>query len=148
MDLQSDEQHLADERRAAARARQLANLRPGQGRPKGVKNKIKRTALENLEQAFEKTGGWRAMVKWVEESPENRGKFYLGLYAKLLPLQVKASVTHTAAPQLDVRSLTPEQRETLRDLMLAALAQSSLPPPQEGEYADVAESFDGEDDTE
>ena len=66
-------------------------FRPGMsgnpnGRPKGSKNKftdLKNTFLE----AFEKTGGVPALVKWVKQSSRNRGLFYQ-ILAKMLPSNV------------------------------------------------------------
>lgn len=68
------------------REKRLANLRPGQGRPKGSKNKFT-TLKDAFLEAFEKTGGTEGLVNFIKESKHNRALFY-GWITKMLPSNV------------------------------------------------------------
>lgn len=61
---------------------------PGPGRPKGVPNKLSRTARENIEKVFEDMGGAEGMKQWAERSERNRTIFYSEIFPKLIPLDV------------------------------------------------------------
>lgn len=65
--------------------------RPGQGRPKGCKNKTTQSALEAIAQAAEELGGAQRLVEWAKEDPANEKVFWGTIYPKLLPLTVKGS---------------------------------------------------------
>lgn len=58
------------------------------GRKKGSANKTTVKVREAMELAFEGVGGVPALVEWAQE---NQTEFYK-LFAKLLPVQVEASV--------------------------------------------------------
>ena len=62
------------------------------GRPKGVPNKVSRTAKENFAQAFDALGGMEGMVAWAKSDPDNLKVFY-GLYARLIPTEMAGSIT-------------------------------------------------------
>lgn len=55
----------------------------GRGRPKGSRSKLT-TLRESYVGAFMKTGGVKALVKWIEASPKNRSQFYHDLL-RLIP---------------------------------------------------------------
>ena len=54
------------------------------GRPKGSKNIITRTAKENIADVFDMIGGLKEMAVWAKE---NRTAFYTH-YAKLIPTEL------------------------------------------------------------
>lgn len=60
------------------------------GRPPGALNKTTRSVKAALETAFDTSGGIDALVAWARE---NRTEFYK-LYARLLPIDVKADFKH------------------------------------------------------
>ena len=60
----------------------------GAGRKKGSANKTTVKVREAMELAFEGIGGVPALVEWAQK---NQTEFYK-LFAKLLPVQVEASV--------------------------------------------------------
>lgn len=62
--------------------------RPGQGRPKGCKNKTTQSALEAIAHAADELGGAGRLVEWAKEDPANEKVFWGTIYPKLLPLQV------------------------------------------------------------
>jgi hypothetical protein len=64
---------------------------PGPGRPKGVPNKFKRTAKENIEKVFEALGGWKGMETWARKSEKNKTIFYSDIFPKLISLDVSHS---------------------------------------------------------
>lgn len=57
-------------------------------RQAGTKNKLSKTAKENIIAVFTRIGGTAAMADWARE---NRTEFYR-LYAKLVPQQVDVDV--------------------------------------------------------
>lgn len=57
------------------------------GRPKGAKDKIARTAKQNIEKVVEELGGWKAILKWAQKNQRNEGLVY-GWYFKMLPSNV------------------------------------------------------------
>jgi hypothetical protein len=80
-----------------------ATLRPGQGRPKGSKNKF--TLLKNaFLEAFEEIGGKDALVKWAEQ---NKSKFYEFL-VRLFPKELKAEFT---ASEPELPEISKEEEE-------------------------------------
>src|ERR1039458_6257615 len=56
---------------------------PSRGRPPGSKNKVGRTAKENIVAVFTRLGGTAAMAEWARE---NLTEFYR-LYGRLIPLE-------------------------------------------------------------
>ncbi len=58
------------------------------GRQPGSKNKVTKTAKENVLAVFNRLGGTAAMAKWAQE---NQTDFYR-LYAKLIPQQIDLDV--------------------------------------------------------
>lgn len=57
--------------------------RPG-GRPKGIPNKLTRSAREAFQYAFDKIGGAEALAKWAMAEPTE----FMKLYARLIPTEV------------------------------------------------------------
>lgn len=59
------------------------------GRPKGVPNKMTRSAKEAFQLAFDGMGGWEGLMKWAADAktPQNRATFYQ-LYARMIPMEV------------------------------------------------------------
>lgn len=76
----------------------------GKGRVKGTPNKTTKAAKEGLELAFEGLGGVEALTTWAKE---NQTEFYK-LWAKLLPVQVKADVDNTHTGTIAFTWLPPE----------------------------------------
>ena len=73
------------------------------GRPKGSKNKCSVDFWQNnFIRAFndKKVGGYKALLTWITESPENRGRFY-EIIAKGLIKQLPQEVGLTG--DMDVR---------------------------------------------
>ncbi len=66
---------------------------PRPGRPKGARNRMTKLAKDAIQLAFDLHGGAEALVRWIEADPKNEREFYLYIYPKLLPLQVKAEVS-------------------------------------------------------
>ena len=60
----------------------------GQGRPKGVPNKLTASVKEAIEAAANGLGGGTRLEEWAREAPENEKAFWTVIYPKLLPLQV------------------------------------------------------------
>lgn len=80
----------------------LANLKRGGGRPPGTKNKTTRTLKMVIEKTFDKLGGTQGLVKWAEESAQNRAAFYTIIWPKLIPknIDLQANITHDIAERL------------------------------------------------
>lgn len=70
---------------------------PGPGRPKGIPNKLSRTAKETIQKVFEELGDWGGMKRWAEKSERNLTVFYSEIFPKLIPLDVSHSgeIGHT-----------------------------------------------------
>jgi hypothetical protein len=64
------------------------------GRKKGVPNKLTQSAKEAFQLAFDDMGGWKAMTEWAKSDPDNMKTFYT-LYARLIPVDVKATVNES-----------------------------------------------------
>jgi hypothetical protein len=67
--------------------------REGAGRPKGALNVHTRKIKEAVLNAFEEVGGEKWLVKLAQEDP----KTFCALLAKLIPAEVKASVSTSDA---------------------------------------------------
>jgi len=65
---------------------------PGPGRPKGAKDKISRTAKQNIEKVIEELGGYKGILKWANKNSRNQGLLY-SWYFKLLPSNIKAELS-------------------------------------------------------
>lgn len=65
--------------------------RPGQGRPKGVKNKTTVAIKEAFREAFDEMGGVDALVRWGQDNPT---QFYQ-LASKLIPTEVEQKTEHS-----------------------------------------------------
>lgn len=66
---------------------QIKDAKVGSG--SGLRSSRAKTCIENV---FHLLGGIEAMTAWARENPTD---FYTKVWVKLLPLQVKASMTHT-----------------------------------------------------
>lgn len=82
----------------------------GKGRPKGVPNKLTRSAKEAFALAFDGIGGAEALIAWARDNPTD---FYK-LYARLIPTEANVSVTAQAA-----------KPEELSDEQLVAIASGA-----------------------
>ena len=60
------------------------------GRPVGKANILSNSIRHGLLAVWHQTSGIEGMVKWVEESSENRGQFY-GYLTKILPAELAES---------------------------------------------------------
>lgn len=70
------------------------------GRQKGTPNKTTRTAKEAFALAFDALGGYKRLVQWAKEDPDNLKVFYT-LYARLIPVDVTSgnkAITVTFTP--------------------------------------------------
>ena len=52
-------------------------------RPSGAENRLNKQCKEMLATCFESVGGLPGLVKWVKESPQNRGAFYTRMWVRL-----------------------------------------------------------------
>ena len=57
------------------------------GRPKGAKDKIARSAKETIEKAVEQIGGVDELVAWAKKNNRNQEKLY-DWYFKMLPSSI------------------------------------------------------------
>ncbi|WP_375598324.1 hypothetical protein [Devosia sp. Naph2] len=73
------------------------------GRPKGAPNKTTVQVKAALEKAYDGIGGLEAFTAWARE---NQTEFYK-LYAKLLPLEVRADIKHEGAVTIIVDTGIP-----------------------------------------
>jgi hypothetical protein len=81
----------------------------GKGRPKGVPNKLTRSAKEAFGLAFEGIGGAQALTEWARANPTD---FYK-LYARLIPTEVNATVDDKRTPDQMTRNELAEQVATI-----------------------------------
>ncbi|MEG9861585.1 MAG: hypothetical protein V6Z81_03665 [Parvularculales bacterium] len=65
------------------------------GRPPGALNKKTLTVGEILQQAFEKSGGYDALVRFAKKNPK---AFYTRIWIKLLPYEMKAKKARESVP--------------------------------------------------
>ena len=74
------------------REHKISNLTAmGQGRPKGVQNKLTRHMKECIEEAFEKAGGVEYLVRIANGNTADRTAF-MALLGRLLPMQVNSNI--------------------------------------------------------
>lgn len=64
---------------------------PGPGRPKGVPNKLSRTAKENIEAVYAGLGGVKGQIGFLKAHPKVLADFYTNVYPRLIPLDVSHS---------------------------------------------------------
>ena len=70
----------------------MANLTAiGQGRPKGVQNRLTRHMKECIEEAFERAGGVDYLVRIANGNTADRTAF-MALLGRLLPMQVNSNI--------------------------------------------------------
>lgn len=60
--------------------------RPGQGRPKGAKNKLTIAAKDAIASVADGLGGVERMIAWAQEDPLNERAFWATIYPKLIPV--------------------------------------------------------------
>lgn len=72
-------------------------------RPNGSKNKVTKTAKDNVLAVFTRLGGTANMAKWAKE---NQSEFYK-LYARLIPQQIDMDV-NVKPKDVSANPLTPE----------------------------------------
>lgn len=87
--------------------------RPGQGRPKGVTNKVTANVKDCILQAFHKAGG----VDYLVEQSQKNPVAFMSLVGKVVPTEIVADVVQTqyvvyALPE----AVTAEQWQTERAL--------------------------------
>jgi len=63
----------------------------GPGRPKGLPNKITKTAKENIEAVYAGLGGIQAHIEFLKKHPRALADFYATVYPRLLPAKIEAS---------------------------------------------------------
>jgi len=73
------------------------------GRPKGIPNRLTMTVKRAIEAAFDGVGGIEAFTEWARANP---GDFYK-LWAKLLPIDLRASVSHSGSITIVVETGVP-----------------------------------------
>lgn len=73
---------------ANAGAFKKGEKRPGQGRPKGMTNKVTQAAKDAIALAAEGLGGQKRLVAWAKEDPKNERDFWVSVYPRLIPVQV------------------------------------------------------------
>src|SRR5690554_3796203 len=77
----------------------MATGRKTGGRRKGTPNKTTASVKAAFEEAFDRMGGVDALVSWAATEP---GEFFK-LYAKLLPIQLRADLNHSGLDGLGER---------------------------------------------
>ena len=82
---------------------------PGSGRTKGARNKMTRLAKEAIALAFEEHGGVKKLVEWIQKDPKNERDFYLYVYPKLLPLEVKAELSSPVIGLIKFRGINADR---------------------------------------
>lgn len=80
------------------------------GRQKGTPNKATASVKAALEDAFDRLGGIEALVSWASCEPT---EFYK-LYSKLLPVQMKADISHSGMEGLAERLARAKARAAER----------------------------------
>lgn len=85
---------------------------PGPGRPKGVPNKLTRSAKEAIALAAEKLGGFERLVAWVQEDPGNEKVFWGTIYPKLIPVTL-ANEEGSTGLSLSVTLVKPDAGQML-----------------------------------
>lgn len=73
------------------------------GRPKGTPNKTTTRVKAALERAFDGVGGMDAFIEWARANP---GDFYR-LWARLLPVDLRADIKHSGAITIIVETGVP-----------------------------------------
>ena len=73
-------------------------------RPNGSKNKVTKTAKDNVLAVFTRLGGTANMAKWAKE---NQSEFYK-LYARLIPQQIDMDV-NIKPKDVTANPLTPHE---------------------------------------
>ena len=83
----------------AVRAKSKKNLKAGQGRKKGQKNKFT-TLKQAFLDTFEGLGGAEELQRWAQ-GPLNRKDFY-NMVTKLLPKAVEGTLTLENPPTINI----------------------------------------------
>lgn len=98
----------------------------GPGRPLGQANVLSNTVRLGLLAVWERTGGVEGMVKWVEESSENRGQFY-GYLTKILPHELAES---GAGTPIRVLVYAPQAQANLAHTDASSLSITAQEQPE------------------
>jgi hypothetical protein len=77
----------------------------GPGRPKGLQNKLTKSAKEAFQHAFDEAGGADGLAQWAKG---HRADFYK-LYARLIP--VDANITGAIDAAMTVKFIEPLSRD-------------------------------------
>jgi len=80
------------------------------GKPKGAKDKIIRTAKENIEKVVKELGGYEGILKWAEKNSHNQGLLY-GWYFKMLPTNVNVEGDLSISYQLSEKFMPKMDNE-------------------------------------
>lgn len=75
------------EKTSYAKKGKVGFKRGNPGRPRGAKDKIARTAKENIEKVVKELGGYEGILEWADKNSHNQGLLY-GWYFKMLPSSV------------------------------------------------------------
>ena len=75
----------------------------GRGRPPGSRNKVTASVKAALEDAFEGIGGVENLMEWARANP---GEFFK-LWAKLLPVDLRAELNHSGSITIVVETGVP-----------------------------------------
>ncbi len=76
---------------ANAGAFKKGEKRPGQGRPKGMTNKVTQAVKDCILQAFHEAGGVKYLVRQSKENPVA----FMSLMGRIIPTEVVADVQQT-----------------------------------------------------
>ena len=94
------------------------------GRPKGIPNKLTLTVKEAIEKCFGAMGGWKDMLEWASQQ-KNKGAFYNGLLAKLIPRNLEVSGPSGSpvpvALTASLSAMSTDEVEALRALVAKAM---------------------------
>ena len=89
------------ENKQAGKARSLANL-TARGRPKGVPNKLTKSAQEVINKTFVKMGDVNGLYTWATKNEKNKTAFYTIIWPKVIPknIDLTANIHHDIGQRL------------------------------------------------
>jgi len=67
---------------------------PGPGRPTGLQNRTTREAKAIIEGCVDRMGGIDRLYKWAMKNNENETAFWTRVFVRLLPLQIRGTMTY------------------------------------------------------